>query len=184
MINGSKAFLRGLGLTVMLLLVTSSKVNMLAGKPASDLPTYHLKEVTVVAKKTKAPARKRVAELCGFKLTGGLNANVSDKIQNALETYKGPKVLVTSLKRNWNRKSDHFHGNAVDFEFSHDMIMYLISEEGRQWLEENGLYFYIEGRPGSKKVKEYLGDANTAPHVFFNPNARGRTGDHIHLGVE
>jgi hypothetical protein len=38
--------------------------------------------------------------------------------------------------------------------------------------------FYIEGRPGSRKVKSYLTDPTTSKFVFFNPKA---SGDHIHL---
>lgn len=40
--------------------------------------------------------------------------------------------------------------------------------------------FYIEGRPGSRKVAKYLDNAATREYVFFNPKA---TGDHIHVAV-
>lgn len=180
--NGKKALRAGL-LTLGLLFLTSSGVNTLAGKPASDIPTIQLREVTVVAK-SKAPTRKRITELHGFDVCKGLDGRISAKMDSVMLSYKGPKVLVTSLRRNWNKKSDHYHGNAVDFDFSHEMIMYLVSEEGKAWMLEHGLYFYIEGRPGSKKVAEYLKDPLTAPYVFFNPNAKGRSGNHIHLGLK
>lgn len=94
-----------------------------------------------------------------------------------MQDYKGPTVKVNSLRRNWNHSSEHYHGRAIDLELSHDLITYLTSTEGKRWLDTHQLMFYIEGRPGSKRVKAYEKE-ETAQYVFFNPRA---TGDHIHI---
>lgn len=60
------------------------------------------------------------------------------------------------------------------------MIEYLVSEEGQLWLKAHNLMFYIEGKPGCKKVSKYLYDPKCACYVFFNPHA---TGAHIHVQI-
>lgn len=84
------------------------------------------------------------------------------------------------MRRSHNHKSQHYVGKAVDFEFSHSLIDYLVSESGKAWLAAHNLMFYIEGRPGSSKVAKYLKNPVTREFVFFNPNA---TGDHVHVGA-
>lgn len=124
----------------------------------------------------------RGGNFLGFNLQmSRIDTTVTDVLKSALEAYGGPAATINSLKRHYNRKSDHFHGNAVDFSFCDGVIRYLVSAEGQTWLAAHSLYFYIEGRPGSRRVAGYLRDETTAKYVFFNPNA---TGDHIHLGVE
>lgn len=133
-------------------------------------------------KRGKKSSYVRGGEFLGFALQmSRIDTTVSDVMKFALSMYKGPAATINSLKRHYNRKSDHFHGNAVDFTFCDTLIKYLVSDEGQTWLSAHNLYFFIEGRPGSRKVAGYLRDEITARHVFFNPNA---TGDHIHLGVE
>ena len=87
-------------------------------------------------------------------------------------------MRVNSLKRHFNCKSDHYRGKAVDLELSHELIEWLISEDGRSWLSGHNLMFYIEGKPHSPKVAKYLKDERTREFVFFNPRA---TGNHIHI---
>jgi len=115
----------------------------------------------------------------GFIVYTPVDTSVAESFKIALEDYRGPQVKVSSLRRHYNQKSDHFHGKAVDLEFSKDLIDWLVSEDGQVWLSAYNLYFYIEGKPGSSKVKRYLSDPQTAKYVFFNENA---TGNHIHVG--
>jgi hypothetical protein len=124
----------------------------------------------------------RGGEFLGFQLQKTrIDTTVTEGLKAALLLYSGPAATISSLKRHYNCKSDHYHGNAVDFAWCDVLINYLISDEGQAWVKAHGLYFFIEGRPGSRKVAAYLKNEVAAKHVFFNPNA---TGNHIHLGVE
>ncbi|MGL5074721.1 MAG: hypothetical protein ACRDBG_02615 [Waterburya sp.] len=121
---------------------------------------------------------------CGHKILKGVDTAVHPLIQSALKDYQGPSCAITSMRRNFNPKSDHFHGRAFDLNFDEKIIDYLLSDEGKNYLEKHNLYFYIEGRPGSKRVSKYNDDPRAAPFVFFNPLARGNTGDHLHIGLK
>lgn len=125
----------------------------------------------------------KLREFMGFKLEGVCNTNISNQLKLALASYSGPDVKITSLRRNWNSTSRHNHGKAVDMEFDHELIEWLVSEPGQAWLSSNSLMFYIEGRPGSKRLVPYKNDAKYNKYVFENPNAKGITGDHIHIGI-
>lgn len=106
-----------------------------------------------------------------------VDTSISKELREALSSYAGPVVKINSLKR-YGSKSKHCHGNAADLELTHVLVEYLLTDEGQQWLSEHKLEFYIEGKPGSRKVKKYTVDPRTEDYVFFNTNA---TGDHIHI---
>lgn len=116
----------------------------------------------------------------GFLLYMPVDTNISNDLRSALAAYSGPQVKINSLRRNWNTNSDHERGRAVDLEFCPRLIEYLVSEDGQQWLASNSLSFYIEGKPGSSRVANYLADNRTRPYVFFNPLA---TGNHVHIEI-
>ena len=151
-------------------------------KPASSTnlrePLLIVEPVKNEVKKNFKTSFKKLA-LENFALTKGLNTNISSNLIKVLESYKGPKALITSLKRNKHNKSKHNIGNAVDLNFDAEFIDYLI--QNREWLEENNLNLYIEGKPNSKRIKAYLNNPTTAPYVFFNPEA---SGDHIHINIK
>ena len=109
-----------------------------------------------------------------------MDTSVSNELKKALLAYSGPSVKINSLRRHSNPSSEHYHGNAVDLAWCEEVISYLLSEDGKQWLADHKLLMYIEGRPGSKKVKRYTADPDSSRYVFFNPRA---TGDHIHLEI-
>lgn len=102
---------------------------------------------------------------------------ITREMTMALQAYDGPTVKINSLRRH-GTKSKHCHGNAVDLELTHALVEYLLTEEGQDWLISHQLKFYIEGKPGSRKVGKYLDDTRTESYVFFNKKA---TGDHIHV---
>ena len=116
----------------------------------------------------------------GFLLYTPVDTSVSKELILALSDYKGPKAKVNSLRRHYNQSSQHFHGKAVDLAWNEEVIDFLVSAEGQLWLQKHGITFYIEGVPGSKRVKKYLGDQKYSKFVFFNEHA---SGDHIHLNV-
>lgn len=132
-------------------------------------------------KTSKKHFQKTGSEFMNFKLLGRCDTNISKRLKDALNTYTGPNIKITSLRRHFNRKSQHFHGNAVDMEFSHELIEYLVSNEGQEWLDFNNLMFYIEDVPGSRLLVRYQSDEKYAKYVFENPNA---TGEHIHIGIK
>jgi hypothetical protein len=108
-----------------------------------------------------------------------VDTTICNTFKSALATYSGPTVKINSLRRHTNKASAHYHGKAADFELSDNLVQWLLSSEGAQWIKDHNLMFYIEGKPGSKKVAKYL-KGPTKEFVFFNPEA---TGDHIHLCV-
>jgi hypothetical protein len=85
------------------------------------------------------------------------------------------------LTRYWNNYSQHAHGKAVDFEWSTDLITYLGTAEGIEWLNTHNLMYYIEDKPGSRLLVPYKQNASTAQYVFENPSA---TGPHVHIGIK
>jgi len=131
-----------------------------------------------------APIKKYAKEFLGFQLEGSCNTQVNNNLREALKTYTGPKIKITSLKRHRNNKSRHNIGLAADFEFSHELILWLVSEEGTKWRDQHHIEFFIEGRPGSKKLVPYKLDEQFSKYVFENPFAEGRTGDHIHIHIK
>jgi hypothetical protein len=48
-----------------------------------------------------------------------------------MSTYKGPTAKVNSLRRHYNKSSEHYHGKAVDLAWDDEVIAFLISEEGK-----------------------------------------------------
>lgn len=149
------------------------------GNASNSSPIYTRTLPEVVIKTTKV---KRIScNLHGYTLLPGVNKSITNTLEEALKAYKGPKPRVTSLRRYWNYTSKHAHGKAVDFEWSSEMIDYLVSSEGQEWLSTYNFEFYIEGKPGSPKVRQYKGIEPYSQYIFENPNA---TGDHIHLHIK
>lgn len=145
--------------------------HQLAVDPIIDL---ELKEVVI-----KASRVKMASTFLDYKLQRRLNTNVTATLKTALAEFKGPKVPISSLRRH-GTKSKHCCGKAVDFEWSTDLIDYLVSEEGTAWREKFGFTFYIESKPGASCLKPYKLKENYKEFVFENPAA---SGPHIHLNL-
>lgn len=67
----------------------------------------------------------------GLLLYTPVDTSVSRELRTALAAYSGPKVKVNSLRRHFNVKSDHYHGNAADLELAHELVEWLVSEQGQ-----------------------------------------------------
>lgn len=150
---------------------------------ANTLVHKTLPEVVVVAKKMpkRVSTRTNATEFMGFALDPGLDTTVHKDLRAILTTYTGPSVKISSLVRHkWSHKSKHRSGRAVDFRFSHELIEWLVSEEGTKWRTTYGLTFYIEGKPGSKALTPYKNNSKYSQFVFENRKA---TGNHIHLNL-
>jgi len=138
-----------------------------------SIPTFKLEEVVI-----KARSYYRTSFL-GFRLQQKLNTRVSTTLREALLDYREPKVPISSLRRH-GTNSKHCCGKAVDFQWSKELINYLITPEGTAWRDKYGFTFYIEATPGSACLVPYKNDTNYSKYVFENPNA---TGPHIHLNL-
>lgn len=165
-------------LVVSLITITPLNKNIKGASTGVD-HTYErtLKEVVI---KDKHSSKFRRGEFLGFQLQKPLNTRIHETLEKALLSYQGPKVMITSLRR-FGTVSKHCCGKAVDFEWSHELIEYLVSEEGTAWRNTNGIKtFYIEDRPGSKLLKPYKNNVSYQQYVFENPAA---SGPHIHLNL-
>lgn len=138
-----------------------------------SVPHIHLKEVVVKAKSYYR------AHFLDYRLQQNLNTNVTHTLKEALREFSGPKVPISSLRRH-GTKSKHCCGKAVDFQWSHELIEYLVSPEGTAWREKYGFTFYIESTPRDPCLTPYKNNTNYSAYVFENPNA---TGPHIHLNL-
>lgn len=159
---------------------TGNHNNELAAATLATIPEVKLPEVVIQPKKvTKHTSNS--STFMDFDVEGKVNTAITKKLEEALEAYSGPdSVMITSLRRNWGTKSAHEHGKAVDFKFDHKLIEWLVSEEGTAWRETYSITFYIEGKPGSRKVRGYKNDPLYSKYVFENPSA---TGDHVHMNI-
>lgn len=135
------------------------------------LPTAEITAKKVVAKKTKKIYNAHLS------FQRQVNKGFSNSLLEALNTYKGPKITVSSGVRKHSRKSKHYHGNAIDIhwdESAKHFIMWCNTDEGEAWLEENQLQFFVEDKYDS--TKEQLG--------YFSKYFRKiswASGLHIHL---
>ncbi len=172
-----KNFLVYGGLTLCMMFPTSASITSNALYAAPHEQTFVLPQVVITAKKLHK-------HFLGFQLQKGLDTSVESKLKEALTELRdlgAPNVRISSLKRHkWNPKSKHRCGKAVDFEFSHDLIVWLVGETGSQWRAKYGITFYIESKPHDKTLIPYKENTSTAKYVFENPFA---TNDHIHLNI-
>ena len=182
----SKKLLTRIALVIMLFVssaATSSSNNRGNGTVAAA-NVIELPEVVITAKavkKARTSKKVTVKDYLGFEVEGKVDTTVTTDIKQALGSYSGPKTKITSMRRHWGNKSAHEHGKAIDLSFDRSVIEWLVTEEGRSWLDQHSLMFYIEGRPGSKTLVPYKKDPKFKPFVLENPHAVGKTGDHIHI---
>lgn len=185
----SKKLLTRMALAIMLFMssaATSSSNSGHNGQIAAA-NVIELPEVVISAKavkKAKTSRKVSINNYLGFGVEGKVDTAVTADIKQALSTYSGPKTKITSMKRHWGNKSAHEHGKAVDLAFDPSLIEWLVTAEGKDWLDQNALMFYIEGRPGSKALVPYKRDPKFKIFVLENPHARGKTGDHIHIQLK
>ena len=117
----------------------------------------------------------------GFVLYTKVDTTICPKYRDILSSYSEPKVKLNSLRRHNDRGSRHYHGQAVDLELKHELVHFLISDEGQRWLGANNLMFYIEGNPNRKTAVQKYEEGETGKYVYWNRRA---TGDHIHLALK
>ena len=79
---------------------------------------------------------------------------VNFQLIEALNTYQGPSLTITSGHRNWGAR-DHKDGIAVDISYSEDIVQYFMTD-GQDWLDNYNLEFFIEDRheATSSKIPE------------------------------
>lgn len=113
-----------------------------------------------------------------FTMRPCVNPLISKKLYLALVEYRGPNLLISSGRRDYNPRSDHFSGNAIDIsaKSSKSLIAFLESDKGSSWLKEHNLGFYIEDNKDSSFLNSFR-----SPFTFLNKNA---SGPHVHLYVK
>lgn len=89
-----------------------------------------LPTVTITAKKIIKKHVHKAKEFMGLICEQPLDTRVHDDFKLAMNEYTGPKVKLTSLRRHKNNRSKHNIGKAADFQFSDELINWLLSEEG------------------------------------------------------
>jgi len=120
---------------------------------------------------------KRVERLRGtmFDVKRGVKLNMDISLYRALLEYEGPPGLITSNQRFWNSYSMHLFGKAVDIRWNWNIITYLGSKEGQEWLKRNKLKVYIERHYFPSSIKKAIPD-----NLRKYPNRRA-TAPHIHI---
>lgn len=161
------------------LVASPSKVGNTANSNLVKTEYIHTMELPTITIKARKIRKAMTFE--NFKLESPCDTNVTTNLRTALRSYTGPEIKITSLKRHYNCKSKHFHGKAVDLQFSHELIDWLVSDEGQQWLNQHNMLFYIEDRPHSRKLLRYKKEAIYSKYVFENPHS---TGAHIHINIK
>lgn len=114
-----------------------------------------------------------------------VDGDISKELYTALVDYSmyptsPDSILVTSAKRNWNFKSRHFHGDAIDLRADKNLQKFLDwigTSDGNEWLKKNNLNFYVEDSWHSPFLYPWKESA-IEDYVFVNKNA---TGPHVHL---
>lgn len=183
----SKKFITRIALSISLMGLSAVSLPYSNNHGNIAAATIHLPEVVVSAKAAhikKVSKKVSIKEYLGFNVEGIVDTSVTTNIKSALSTYTGPKTSITSMKRHWGNRSAHEHGKAIDLSFDKSLIEWLVTEEGTAWLAAHSLMFYIEGRPGSRALKPYKIDPKYKTFVFENPDAKGKTGNHIHIELK
>jgi hypothetical protein len=170
-------FITSLKQCLLILFIIASPYKSLTGSNITTEEIY-FRELPEVIVKAKRPHRHSGSFL-GFQLQQPMNTRIHSKLEEALKEFTGPKSKISSLRR-FGTRSRHCCGKAVDFEWSHELIEYLVSPEGTAWREKYGFTFYIESTPRHSSLTPYKNDTNYSKYVFENPNA---TGPHIHLNL-
>jgi len=105
--------------------------------------------------------------------------SVSESMLAAMLDYDGPPALITSATRKWSKRSHHYYGNALDIRLDENgiaMAKWLITEEGKEWLNRWNIGYYIEDN--QKRFIFGMFSEEHRPFFFVNPRA---TGPHIHI---
>ena len=110
-----------------------------------------------------------------------VNKNLHFSLVKALSEYSGPSFIVSSGLRKSDCKSNHYIGKAVDIHFdesAEDFVEWTETENGKAWMTDNNLQFFIEDRnhKGKDKLKESF-------KRYFR-RISWASGLHIHLEVK
>lgn len=126
------------------------------------------------------PKKSSMMSFEGFRVASNVDRYLHSSLCSALKSYTGPgSVLITSMRRRYCTHSKHSTGKAIDINMDkngRNMLDWLISSEGLQWLSEHNLSFYVEDKPRSRRLDEFR--ERFSDYIFENKHA---TGLHIHM---
>jgi hypothetical protein len=115
-----------------------------------------------------------------FRVASNVDRYLHESLCSALKSYTGPgSALITSMRRKHCKHSKHSTGEAIDINMDkngRNMLKWLITDSGQQWLVEHELSFYVEDKPKSRRLDEFR--ETYSDYIFEN---RGATGLHIHM---
>lgn len=141
------------------------------------------KKMSSVKRKSPRFDKSTMLVLEGFRVSSSCDKYLDEALHMALSSYIGSeRPLITSMRRSFCSHSKHRSGKAVDINMDtagREMLKHLITEEGKMWLSSNNLSFFIEDKPGSKRLREFRTE-EYKDYLFEN---RGATGLHIHLYI-
>lgn len=135
-----------------------------------------------VAKNRKINKSKKssIMSFEGFRVASNVDRYLHSSLCKALKSYNGPgSVLITSMRRLYCKHSKHSTGEAIDINMDkhgRNMLEWLISPEGLEWLQDHKLSFYVEDKPRSCRLDEFRD--RFSEYIFENRRA---TGLHIHM---
>lgn len=141
----------------------------------------HLNTRVTLLEVRKAPKTYDKPAILGKFSLRASDRRVHHLMHAALSAYDGPECVITSMRRLSNPASKHFTGKAVDIQITDELVTYLISDAGKQWLAAHGLDFYIEDNRKSSRLRKYLDNPLTRPHCKVVPWASGL---HVHLYLD
>lgn len=112
-----------------------------------------------------------------FLVAKQVDPKVHMDLYEAMLDYTGPPVSITSMRRDHSHGSLHAQGKAIDIRWNENaklMARWLLSEEGRRWIECNNLKIYFENIPEPEYRR-----GEFKRFYMHNPHA---TAPHIHIG--
>ena len=126
------------------------------------------------------PKKSSMMSFEGFRVASNVDRYLHSSLCSALKSYTGPgSVLITSMRRKYCTHSKHSTGQAIDINMDkhgRNMLEWLVTNEGQNWLESHQLSFYVEDKPKSRRLDEFR--ERFSEYIFENRRA---TGLHIHM---
>ncbi len=135
---------------------------------------------------TKVEHKRKIVRsslfLDNFRIASSVDRYLSQGLHKALDEYSGPgEPLITSMRRAHCKSSKHAHGKAIDVNMDRhgqEMLKWLRTTEGKEWLTKYNIAFVLEDKPNSKRLQPYLSDSTYQQVILKNRHA---TGLHLHI---
>lgn len=112
------------------------------------------------------------------------NVAMDKSLYAALVHCDGPPVTLTSIRRNYNPRSHHYHGKAIDIRLDNqgmNFANWLVTPEGKAWRDNFDVKFYVEDAHHSSVLKTTFALHSALwQHKLINEKA---SGPHLHVEI-